>query len=417
MTWRDDYQAGSFRGAPFRTQSHERSGGRRNAVFEMPGRDEPIVEDLGRRARQFSLEFHTIGAGYRRARDALIEALEAQGPGLLVHPWHGQMMVVVMDYRTTESTDDGGICWFTVTFAEAGIAVTAPVAVEGGQLGITEADRLLDAVPAQLAGRFSIEDAAAFVEKTSTDLVTGMATVTQIAASLQGGVGPALRAFETGLALLPASMHGLMRAPLSLGLSIVGLVSTVSALSTSPRRKLAALTIMLDWVPSLPIFPAVTPNRLREAENRAALLAAFRVATAAEMARTVSATTFASYEDAVAVRDDVAGRFDGLAVAAADAGDDDTAEAFDALRRAVTRDIAVRGANLARVYGLTIAQSEPALRLANRVYGAADVEARAAEIAARNGVLHPGFLPAGAELQLLTATDAALASSLGSASA
>lgn len=407
MSWREDYQPGSFRGVPFRTQSHERSGGRRNAVFEMPGRDEPLIEDLGRRARQFVLEFHVIGADYRSARDALIDALEAQGPGLLVHPWHGQMMVAVMDYRTSESTEDGGMCWFNVTFAEAGIEVAAPVAVEGGKQGAAAADEVVAAVPERLAGSFSIEDAAAFVEDASATLITGMAQTTQIAASLQGGVGPALRAFEAGLSLLPANMQGLLRAPLSLGLAIVGLVSTVSALSTSPRRKIAALTIMLDWIPQEPGSFAATRNRVREAANRDALLNAFRMTTAAELARAVSASSFASYEEAVGIRDAVTTRFDVLAIAAADAGDDDTAEAFDLLRRAVTRDIAVRGSNLARTYGVVLPQSEPALRLANRVYGRKDVADRAAELAARNAVLHPGFLPVGVELQLLTAGNTA----------
>ncbi len=409
MSWREQYQAGSFRGAAFRTQSHERSGGRRVQVLEMPSRDEPLVEDLGRRSRQFALEFHVIGADYVAARDKLIDALEAEGPGLLVHPWHGQMMVSVLDYRSTESTDDGGVCWFSVTFSEAGVEVTAPVAVASGQQGAAEADKQTAEVPKKLKKKFSIEDVAGFVEKSAADLVSGMGTVSQIAAGLQGGVGPALRAFEAGLSLLPANMQGLLRDPLSLGLSLVGLVSTVSALSTSSRRKISALTLMLDWEPGLPDFPDSTPNRLREAGNADALLAAFRVATAAELARTVSATKFTSYDDAVAVRDALTARFDRRALASADKGDDETADAFDALRRAVTRDIAARGANLARVYGLALPQTEAALVLANRVYGFADVETRAAEIVGRNRVLHPGFIPGGQTIQLLTAGDAELA--------
>lgn len=409
MSWRDQFQTGSFRGAPFRTQSGERTGGRRVAVTEMPSRDDPLTEDMGRRARQFSIECHVVGADYFTARDALIEALEAPGPALLIHPWYGQMMAVVLDYRATESTEDGGLCWFTITFGEAGIAAPAPAAIAGGQLGVAEANRQAAQIPAKLAGKFTIEGAAAFVEQAATDLVKGMATASQIAAGLQGGVGPALRAFETGLALLPANMQGLLRAPLSLGQSIVGLVASVSALNTAPRRRMTALTLMLDWAPAATGFPVVTPDRQREAGNRRALMAAFRVATAAELARTVSAMRFASYEDAVATRDAIATRLDVLAVSAVDDGDDPTADALDALRRAISRDIAVRGANLARTYGLALQRTQPALVLAARVYGHPDVEARAAEIVARNGILHPLFVPGGAELQLLTATDAGAA--------
>ena len=104
MTWRDEYEIGSFRGATFRTAGHERSGGRRIAIHEFPSRDEPLVEDLGRKARQFSIECHVIGAEYRGAREALLTALEDEGPGLLIHPWHGRMMVVALDYTSSEST-------------------------------------------------------------------------------------------------------------------------------------------------------------------------------------------------------------------------------------------------------------------------------------------------------------------------
>ena len=131
MSWRDEFQPGSFRGAAFRTEGHELSGGRRLAVHEFPGRDEPLNEDLGRRARQFSVDCHVVGSDYRASRDALIEALEAAGPGLLIHPWHGQMMLVVQDYSSNESTEEGGLCRFRISFGEAGLPVAAPVSVPG----------------------------------------------------------------------------------------------------------------------------------------------------------------------------------------------------------------------------------------------------------------------------------------------
>jgi prophage DNA circulation protein len=48
--------------------------------------------------------------------------------------------------------------------------------------------------------------------------------------------------------------------------------------------------------------------------------------------------------------------------------------------------------------------TQPALVLAQRLYGdPASVEARAAEIVARNKVRHPGFVPGGVALQVLSA--------------
>lgn len=406
MTWRDQYQAGSFRGASFRTEGHERSGGRRNVASEFPGRDEPEVEDLGRRARQFSLDCHVLGEDYFTDRDALLDALEAAGPGLLVHPWHGQMMVIVLDYSSSESTEEGGICRFRITFKEAGLAVPAPIALASADTATAEADAQAAAAPANFAKKFSIEKAAAFVEDSAGKIVSGMATATQLAAAAQGGVGPALRAFQAGLSFLPANISGLLRAPLSLASSIVGLVSAASALSTPARGLITALTGMMDWEPSDAQLPTTTPNRVQEDQNRQALLGLFRVATACELCRTAAAMTYVSYDDAVTVRQALADRFEARALEAADAGDDDTAQALDALRRAVTRDLAARGASLARLYAYEMQATEPALVVAQRIYGAADVEARAAEICERNGVAHPGFIPGGSTLQLLTSDTA-----------
>ncbi|WP_086733829.1 DNA circularization protein [Erythrobacter colymbi] len=413
MAWRDQYQQGSFRGAPFRTESEERTGGRRVVSHEFPGRDDPVTEDLGARAKTFSIDCHVIGAEFMAARDALVTALEAAGPGLLVHPQYGRMMVVVFDYACSTTTDEGGIARFRITFGEAGQAVAAPVASAAGDDSQAAADAVISQAPEAFAASFSIDAAASFVEDSATSVVRGMGEVSQLAAGLRGGVGPALRAFEAGLSFLPANVTSLLRAPLSLAQSITGLVLAVSALSGGGRRtRLQSLEMLVDWEPAEMEAPVRTPQRALEMANRTALTQLFRVVSAAELVRTAGALDYPSYDEAVAVRDSVAERLDRLALAAADRGDDAAADAFDRLRRALARDIAVRGASLARLYQLRLSASEPALVLAHRLYGGetdrrarepVTLEARAAAIVARNGIAHPGFVPAGIDIELLTA--------------
>ncbi|MBD3814070.1 MAG: DNA circularization N-terminal domain-containing protein, partial [Betaproteobacteria bacterium] len=295
MAWRDQYQQGSFRGATFRTEYHERSGGRRVAVHEFPGRDDPEVEDLGRRARRFSIDCHVIGTAYTSARDALIEALETSGPGLLVHPFHGRMLASVLDYRSTEDTEEGGLCRFSIEFVEAGQPTSAPVAIANGNSSADQAEFVLAVAPAQFAAKFTVKNAAAFVEDAATGLVDGMAGAAQTAAALRGGAGPTLRAFEAGLRFLPDNISGLMRSPIDLGLALVGLVQAVSVLGSGVGRsqKLASLQLMLDWESEAPVFPVRTPQRTREAENRIALLQLFHVAGAAELVRAAGSARYA----------------------------------------------------------------------------------------------------------------------------
>lgn len=407
MTWRDQYQKGSFRGAAFRTQGHERGSGRRAVINEFPGRDEPETEDLGRRARTYSIDCHVLGTDYINARDKLIDALEAAGPGLLVHPWHGEMMVVVLDFTTRESTEEGGVCFFQISFGEAGLPVSAPMSAPSGTASKAAATKAKANAPGRLAKTFRISKAAAFVEAATGKVVMGITTVSLIAAGLRGGAGAALRALGVAADFLPSNLAALVRAPIALGQAVVGLVSAVAALAGSASAKADSLQMMLDWEPEQDGLPVQTASRAQLVENREALATCFRVAIAAELVTTVSGMDFASYDDAIARRDRVAERLDALALAAFDRGDDESGDVFDELRRALARDIAARGASLARVWSFTPAAPEPALVIANRIYGAAGVASRADEIVARNGVMHPGFVPGGRAIELLAQDDVA----------
>jgi prophage DNA circulation protein len=413
MSWRDQIEKGSFRGAEFRTESDELLGGRRVVSHEFPGRDDPVTEDLGMRARQFTIECHTIGANWISQREQLRTALDAQGPGLLVHPQYGRMMVVVFEYSCGTSTEEGGMARFSITFGDAGQAVAAPSQALSGDAIKRAAEAAKEGALEDFAASFSIAQAAAFVEDSAADLISGIGEVSKLAAGLRGGIGPTLRAFEAGLDLLPADVSSLLRAPLSLGRAISGLAVAVSALGGGGRRtRLQSLELMLDWEPELDNFPVRTPQRVLEENNRIALLQLFRTAVAAELVRTAAEFEFPSYDEAVAVRDSLSARLDREALAAADRGDDDGASRFDSLRRVLAVDIARRGATLARIYGLSLAASEPALVLAHRLYGGdagrrrddvTSLPERAAAIVARNQISHPGFLPGGLELALLTA--------------
>ena len=170
MSWRDQYQPGSFRGAAFRTEYHELSGGRRVVRHEFPGRDRPVTEDLGRSARSFSIDCWISGADYRAGRNALLDALDAFGPGLLVHPFHGSMMVNALTYSQTEDTEEGGMCRFSIEFAEAGVEVAVSAELDGAALAGSEADDVLAGAAGAFDNGFDIGNVADFVSDAAADL-------------------------------------------------------------------------------------------------------------------------------------------------------------------------------------------------------------------------------------------------------
>jgi prophage DNA circulation protein len=135
--WRDELLPASFRGALFHVEVGAKESGRRIAVHEFPKKDSPYAEDMGRRARLFTVRGYCIvfpadtdvelyQRDYRKARDRLIDELEQADPGVLQLPTIAPMMVTVPQYRWTEEERFGGYCTFDMTFVEFGYPPSAP---------------------------------------------------------------------------------------------------------------------------------------------------------------------------------------------------------------------------------------------------------------------------------------------------
>jgi prophage DNA circulation protein len=132
--------SGYFRGARFRLDSYQTETGRRADVREYPLRNIPNAEDLGRKARRFSFSGYVLGATWEIERDALLDACEADGPGLLQHPFHGDHMVMCEGCTVRESRADG-ICYatFELQFVEAGSFNTPSYEQDSGYMLLGQA--------------------------------------------------------------------------------------------------------------------------------------------------------------------------------------------------------------------------------------------------------------------------------------
>jgi len=126
MSWRDNLLDASFRGIPFKVSSVTSSFGRRSFLHQYANREKPYFQDLGKDAQEFQVEAYIIqnsenSFDYFGERDALINALEKKGSGVLVHPFLGIKKVGLLGKATlTESFEQGGMATFSMTFVEAG---------------------------------------------------------------------------------------------------------------------------------------------------------------------------------------------------------------------------------------------------------------------------------------------------------
>jgi prophage DNA circulation protein len=146
--WRDALLQASFRAATFHVEAGSKETGRRIVMHEFPKRDLPYAEDMGRRAKTFTIRAYCIAftqnikgfplysVDYRTPRNTLLSALEALGQGNLHLPRLRGETVVVDHYRMTEEEKLGGYCVFDIDFREFGLppSYTSPALNTGAAL-------------------------------------------------------------------------------------------------------------------------------------------------------------------------------------------------------------------------------------------------------------------------------------------
>lgn len=153
----------SYEGIQFDVDSATLSFGRRTVTHEFPQRDAPYVEDLGKATRQFSIQGFIVGDDFIDRSKRLIDKIESQvgtdrraNHGKLVHPWLGSLDVTPIDSPSITYDRAKRFCTFTLTFLEAGNESTKKTTSWANQL-LSKADALYakifgDWTPDKIAG-------------------------------------------------------------------------------------------------------------------------------------------------------------------------------------------------------------------------------------------------------------------------
>lgn len=406
--WSDFLKTGaSFRGVPFSTVDAEARIGRRSVTHEFPQRDEPYVEDLGRRARMFVVDAYVIGDDYLVKRDALIEAIEEAGPGELIHPRWGILQVSVDGYvGVKESPGDGRRARFAITFVEAG-QNTFQKSERDTVAQLEQAgEDVDDAAELDFGSLFRVDGASVIAEEALRSLqsdldglLTTVRSVTDVA-----GAGELVRL----IGLNTSTLSALIRTPVTFA---QGVRSVYSSLVLALNRPVAAFSDLealfgRNTRPSAALVAAATPGSTRarllgnesarsDLQRRLALsnqARAFAVAIAVTGDREPAIATVTK---ALTMRDRLLAQID-VELEQNDPPAEVSA-ALVRLRGAVTADVALRVEQLRRASVFRPPVVLPSLVLAHRIYQDAT---RADELEARNGVRHPAFVPA-APLEVL----------------
>ncbi|KAA6176198.1 DNA circularization protein [Pseudomonas veronii] len=452
-TWPEMLNKASFRGVPFAVYGGDARFGRRLALHEYPGRDKPYIEDMGRSTRRIRMSGFLVtdslvygGGNVLAQRDALVAAVEAAGPGALMHPTLGALKVSVPSegLSVVERWDMGRYFEISIVFIESGNRVFPSITTSTGSLldklaaalGLSAA---LDFVRKVIGGVTAVINAVEGVikfGKAIVGMVVGVIadfkvlvgritrdvrSITSLASLMtgdfgryaNGNVSSALIASKkaknssatmagliakntTNRAAVDAAMDTLVDAAASLDANsgqqftdaVQGVMDSLVASIADPGSAIELLGSLARFAPT-PVSGSGAIGTAREVAQDAtgALL---RRSALASIGNVVATYVPTSYDEAMATMATVTGFIDEELLVAGDSGDDESYGALVDLRQAVVKALTTTGATLPTLETFSFRAPMSALTMANRLYRDTS---RTDELIQQANPIHPAFMP------------------------
>lgn len=388
MSWLDNYRQAKFRTAEFFVPSAENSGGRRGVLHEFPKRDLPFVEDMGRKARTFNLEAYVIGEDYFSARDALIEALETEGPGKLVHPYLGTLDVFCTNYSFRETVTETRMARFSMTFVEAGI-LKFPNAVIDTTADVAAKKRTaLQKVKTVLAKDYSIESVPySMIQNAIATIDKGLRIIEEAKKSVS-----AVSAFRRNIDNMRGKRIQLAYDVIALAQEFTDAITfgtnaddEFAVTIDNAREQFREIRTMFDFEPDDVLGDNDPSIAFAQFIQQNAVINALGL---------MSIIDFDSLDEASEFRMITYKKVEQILL---ELDDDDLYTALLDLQTSVSADIDSRSRELPRLAELTLNASLPAIVVSHDLYGTISEEQ---DLIDRNKIAHPLFVPGGVPIEV-----------------
>lgn len=366
MTYLKDLHDASFRGLPFHImEPPETEVGRRTAEHEYAGRDEPYSEDMGRAQRSYTITGAVNGNDYISKINALQDAFEEEGAGLLIHPYYGELYVTGKARIKIESR----FASFVFSCKEAGHSET-PTRTLDTQQAIT--DKSIAAETAAIesfSGVFDVSGPAFIQQESAAHLIE----------QLEQSVSNATELADTIAANI--------RQPADLAASVFAQLSSLKSAANSPLSTLEGYSSTSQSSGSVVAIntESATPSRAKITANNQATDQLIEQALAINSATLLPEIDFEHQAQAESSAKTVTSMLEQAVMSA----DDQSYRAITDLKIAVQQDIQTRKPALPQFQTVSLPTSTPALVAAYRYTGSADNEQ---QIIDRNNITHPGFV-------------------------
>ena len=384
-SWLEGYQQASFRGVNFYVTGAEVSGGRRIATHAFPGRDDVYHQDLGRKSRNFRFPAYIVSDNYFTDREALIAALEAAGPGKLVHPYRGIFEVVVTGFIERETTAEGRLARFDIEMAEQKVTELT-VATTNTKAQTVEAKAgLLDSIKAAFEAAYTIaqmpvtaiQDAVGVADQI-LDVIGAAkklaATSADFTRELSNAKGKVIQ-LTLDAEFIYNSMADLINFGTDEDATAENAVEQMREVTEIYNNAAGVQTITSE---ALFLDPDYAARQIQEMSQQVAVASAVGLTADVE---------YTSVEQAQEVQDTILGFLD--TIMASETVADEVYSAARTAKAAIVEDLEATILDLSSLVDYTIVETTNTLALTNTIYGTVDNEE---EIINRNAIIDPFFI-------------------------
>jgi len=328
-------------------------------------------------------------------------ACNQEGAGELIHPYLGRIYVVCTEITVRENSRDGGLARFSLKFVET-TDPTAPAPQVDATTQLLEAKAsVLDKAKAQFSKAWAVVGYATFVADRAIEVTGSVLENVENAQKKVRGALSEVAELAFKVRKIRSNISRIVSAPDELAEEID---STFSLLLTAfqggdggnedATKILKGFFLTPTLIQAQIDAPALVSSQAQVAENAEAMDSFVRTVAVANQAEALADRDWESAQEAALERDATLDLIDSIMENA----DDETYIALQALRVAITRAVPAPGTTLAQEIELQVSRTTPSLLLAYENFGTIENEA---DLISRNGIEHPGFIPAGERLKAL----------------
>jgi len=379
----------SYKGVPFLVESDGEGGARRIVKHLAPMRDGAFLEDLGEDARGFDVSAYVASSAADADAAAVIAVCATRGPGTLVLPTHGPLLVRCLRYRRDRSKDRHGYIALRLEFVREDLTAALVTVASLANLIFVTAETAAASVAQIFADSLTVAGQPDFVQAAAIGGVEDFAASLEAVRSMNQ-VDPAVGAAQQReIEAIFNEADEIADAPLVLTGRCLAAARALAA-GMPPLTALRAFEQLYQSAPAITAAPSdATPSTVIEVANAAASRQALRLAALVAYAEAIARLELADRPAAITLRADVADYFE-AELNGISAGDIDLAHSVGDLRDKVIDYLSRTIIDLAPVVQIEANLRMPSLFWAWRMYGD---PARSTELAARNRVPHPSFMP------------------------